>query len=438
MRERQQVKEAAKASAPPQQQALPHPAMRTGASSTVSNASSKTAQTSNTSVSKLEEDNKSKLERDAKARKERFLMFTRVLMKYLEQKDPGMHARAKAVIRECADKNKNKERGYESVTASMQKRLKDMVGEAYWTRAEAYLNHFLKQKEKMVTQKKQEASSSHQQQPVPAVPPKTQQQVQEEKQRLANIEGMRREIEKKKVQFQSVATAQQRKAQQLPREQQTQVQHRSREQDMIAVTRKAASEPVKKKKADVKRRASPSSSTISPMPAAATAASRMTPVPLAEVKEPPLREYNDLMDLVDHAVDYNWTSAALLLGNEAIGDVNLNDEQKKLLYAEKPSLLGQERKAKLSTAPSSQPPASMRGWGMRNVLSARGAWARVRLPEQRKQSAEAGIQVPIVAGLRLPTASQTAPEAPKLTPEAIWFNDKKAEDDATLWLLSDC
>ena len=35
-------------------------------------------------------------------------MFTRVLMKYLEQKDPAMHARAKSVIRECAEKNKAK------------------------------------------------------------------------------------------------------------------------------------------------------------------------------------------------------------------------------------------------------------------------------------------------------------------------------------------
>jgi hypothetical protein len=109
------------------------------------------------------------LEREAKARKERFLMFVRVLMKYLEQKDPDMHTRAKAVIRECADKNKNKERGYESVTASMQKRLKDMVGDAYWGRAEAYLNHFLKQKEKLDAKTKQHASSSssHQQQPQP-------------------------------------------------------------------------------------------------------------------------------------------------------------------------------------------------------------------------------------------------------------------------------
>jgi hypothetical protein len=453
MRERQQAKEAAKASAPQQQQqqqAPPHPAMRTGSSSTATSkaSSNTTAQISNTSTSNLELDNKSKLEREAKARKERFLMFTRVLMKYLEQKDAAMHARAKAVIRECADKNKNKERGYESVTASMQKRLKDIVGVAYWNRAEAYLNHFLKQKEKEDFQKKHEASSSQQQQqqpqPAPVAPPKTQQLVQEEKQRQAKVEETRREIEKKKAQLllekkHRETVDQQRKAQHLLREQQAQAQQRSREHAMMATARKAANEPAKKKKSDVKRRGSPSNSTISTTSAAAAAATRMNPVPAVEVKEPPPREYNDLMDLVDHAVDYNWSSAALLLGNDAIGDVNLDEEQKKLLYGEreKPPLPRQQTEVEPSTSPSSRLPASMRGWGSRNVLSARGAWARVRLPEQRKQIAEAGNQVPVVAGLRLPTASQTAPESPKLTPEATWLNDEKAEEDATLALLSE-
>ena len=39
-------------------------------------------------------------------RKEQFLMFTRVLMKYLEQKDPAMHQHARASIKSCAEKHK--------------------------------------------------------------------------------------------------------------------------------------------------------------------------------------------------------------------------------------------------------------------------------------------------------------------------------------------
>ena len=63
-----------------------------------------------------------------KDRKKSFLNFTRVLMKYLENRDKNMHAKAKSVIRECA---------YENM--SMQVRLRDLVGEAYWKKTEDYL-----------------------------------------------------------------------------------------------------------------------------------------------------------------------------------------------------------------------------------------------------------------------------------------------------------
>ena len=68
--------------------------------------------------------------------KERFLMFTRVLMKYLETKDPALHQKVKAIIKDCAERNKRGEPGYESVTASMRSRLKRVVSESYWSRAE--------------------------------------------------------------------------------------------------------------------------------------------------------------------------------------------------------------------------------------------------------------------------------------------------------------
>uniref|UniRef100_A0A6U0GYL9 Uncharacterized protein n=1 Tax=Helicotheca tamesis TaxID=374047 RepID=A0A6U0GYL9_9STRA len=56
----------------------------------------------------------------APAAAERFLMFTRVLMKYLEQKDKPMHARARAMIKECYDRNKKGDPAYASLTMSMQ------------------------------------------------------------------------------------------------------------------------------------------------------------------------------------------------------------------------------------------------------------------------------------------------------------------------------
>lgn len=78
--------------------------------------------------------------------KERFLIFTRVLMKYLEQKDPQLHVEVKNVIRDSASRNSRKEPGYESVTSAMERRLKAIVNDHYWKRAEVYLDHFLKQK----------------------------------------------------------------------------------------------------------------------------------------------------------------------------------------------------------------------------------------------------------------------------------------------------
>jgi len=79
-----------------------------------------------------------------KNRKKSFLNFTRVLMKYLENKDKNMHANAKRVIRECADENKRNNPAFASLSVSMQVRLRDLVGEAYWKKTEDYLCQFLK------------------------------------------------------------------------------------------------------------------------------------------------------------------------------------------------------------------------------------------------------------------------------------------------------
>ena len=78
-----------------------------------------------------------------KQQKERMLMHTKVLVKYLAQEDPAMYERAKQVIKECAARNKRGDREYESLVLAMERNLKALVGERYWQRAEAYLNHFL-------------------------------------------------------------------------------------------------------------------------------------------------------------------------------------------------------------------------------------------------------------------------------------------------------
>jgi hypothetical protein len=64
------------------------------------------------------------LKERAKRQKEKFLIFTRVLMKYLDLKDPPLHLKVKAIIKECAELNRNKEPGYESVTGKVQLRIR--------------------------------------------------------------------------------------------------------------------------------------------------------------------------------------------------------------------------------------------------------------------------------------------------------------------------
>jgi hypothetical protein len=83
-------------------------------------------------------------QQDNKTRKEEFLMFTKVLMKYLEAKDKNKHVECKSVIRDCAKKNRDGVVGYSSLSASMQKYLYQAVGKMYWDKAETYLASYLK------------------------------------------------------------------------------------------------------------------------------------------------------------------------------------------------------------------------------------------------------------------------------------------------------
>ena len=57
-----------------------------------------------------------------------------------------MHQQAKVIIKDCAGRNKRQEPGYESVTESMKRRLKELVGDYYWMKANEYLIQFIEQK----------------------------------------------------------------------------------------------------------------------------------------------------------------------------------------------------------------------------------------------------------------------------------------------------
>jgi hypothetical protein len=83
---------------------------------------------------------------EKKLRRQRFWMLIRVLMRYLEQKDHGMYIKAKETIQDCVKRNRRREHGYRSLTKEIRVSLKEVVGDDYWRRAEAYLGHILAEK----------------------------------------------------------------------------------------------------------------------------------------------------------------------------------------------------------------------------------------------------------------------------------------------------
>jgi len=117
-----------------------------------------------------------------KKRKEQFLMFTRVLMKYLEQRDKEVHTRAKTQIKECYEKNKAGDPNFASLTISMKSTLRAVVGEVYWKKAEDYLQHFLQSKKGQLKEKEMMKRQQQQQQLPPTHPQQQPQQPQQQPQ----------------------------------------------------------------------------------------------------------------------------------------------------------------------------------------------------------------------------------------------------------------
>jgi len=67
---------------------------------------------------------------------------------YLKKNDSWMHAKAKAVMKKCYEKNKVRHLDYQSLTTimKMKDRLQETVGEDYWKKATQHLNRFLKRR----------------------------------------------------------------------------------------------------------------------------------------------------------------------------------------------------------------------------------------------------------------------------------------------------
>ncbi|CAJ1967214.1 unnamed protein product [Cylindrotheca closterium] len=331
----------------------------------------------------------------ATRRKRQYTLFTQVLLKRLEKENPSMHRAAKATIQECAIRNKKKQPGYESLTNALMPRLKELVGKPFWNTTQKVLhNHLAKHKSSEAIKQQQQQKAAQQQ--------KLESQNQQQRQREAQVHAQR--------QAQLRQQQQQQAAQPNLSRLQQEVTNRKTEINRAAPTSSAAAAKLtstQKKQALAKQRGrvtSPSPASRKPgTPAAATT------LPPTKVEEPP-KEYNELMQMVDQAVSYDYKTAGTLL-KASKTDLHVDDEQKRLLYGDvKPKL----------PPPRTQGPRP--GWDKTNVLSARAAWARVRLPEQP----EAAPGVPM-----------TRPSAARGQNDTSWAHEQKAEQDEVLALLSE-
>eukprot|EP00956_Cyclotella_meneghiniana_P012337 scaffold17533_cov53-Cyclotella_meneghiniana.AAC.2 len=469
--------------------------------------------------------------------------FSRVILqlelRYLEQRDKDMHQKAKAQIKECYEKNKIGDPAFKSLTQSMRARLRATVGETYWKKAHDYLDHFFRQKQ---DQKKGESSgqsssrSSSQQQPSSSssVPISTSKSIVQPSSRNAQAAAMKMPLapgNPPSTSNASVPSSTQLTPQQYAEE--AAKKDKEEKKEKARLKRLAAK---KKKEAEQQRLkmmgkqssggitlpsvaladqsiafgststpgATPSTiggSSVSSTPSSANKkdakskkalkhSSSVTSTGSAKKKSTTSKEIQQEMEQLDHAVMIDVKSLPNLLSKEFVLDVDLNQEQRRLLYGDTQqakvkqianaaaNILSSETldaKLKEKGVPSLQwsLPSRYLGWSDKNVVSARTVWSKVRLPEREdimierekdaaeKARAEKPMGEPPLseadfkespsppaigsisteAPLSAPIITD-APDLPMLKIEDdvtnhVWYNEARASLDPTLALLSE-
>jgi hypothetical protein len=85
--------------------------------------------------------------------KEDDLLFIRILLQFLEIRDPIMHTRAKKICKDSVDRHNHQEAGYENVTDAMMSRLKNVVDKESWGEAQLYMKKYHSKAAKPILQK---------------------------------------------------------------------------------------------------------------------------------------------------------------------------------------------------------------------------------------------------------------------------------------------
>jgi hypothetical protein len=99
---------------------------------------------------------------ESKIRRERFYIILRVLMKYLQTKNRALYARTKEVIHECCARNDRAAEDYGALLESIKRKVKHVVGDTYWRKAESYLSKAILQQARLDAIGNSRSRSRHQ------------------------------------------------------------------------------------------------------------------------------------------------------------------------------------------------------------------------------------------------------------------------------------
>ena len=328
----------------------------------------------------------------------------------------------------------------------MRIQLKKVVSDVYWKKAEDYLKHFLK--EKAAKPGLQSGASGSYPSGTSGAPSTNNISSSQEAMKRSNELQMQnqRQPEAPRGLNQDPGKGN------LPPNRDDQSKKRQMGASALAPTNKIASQAksvpsfqaVKEKpapKSRAKGASTPTQQRKQSLTMVTTNADVAITVPAALVPAPApapdlvVREYNQLMEHVDHAYNYDWSTTGSILG-ESIHTA-MSEEQMRLLFESKKfaGLADKDLNAEGIGFP-------VQGWSKRNIISSRVAWSRLRAGKRQT----AASSNPVVAGgllglTQVPGKKPVTIEGnnnPDTTEvDFEWYNEVKAEADITLAVLSE-
>jgi hypothetical protein len=323
----------------------------------------------------------------------------------------------------------------------MKVQLRKVVPDVYWKKAEAYLTHFLEEKSKPGTQStgapfsssavaSSSTGSSHdgmKRTSGDLQRPQEAQRGPREEPNTANLSLVRDDQAKKRPHVASSSAL--NKATTLTK---TATMYSTTKEKAPAKGRaKGASTPTSQQQRKPSLSASVNADSIVPPVVAPTPTAPPAPV---------VRDYNELMEHVDHAFAFDWTVAGSLLGESTYA--TLNEEQQHLVYD---SLLSTNAADKGLPIESEGVSFPLEGWSRRNVVSSRVAWARLRFGKKDLGSSAVTSNPVVASGLlgitllsgKKPISIEGSHAADYSEIDTVWYNDEKAEEDIALAVLSE-